>query len=146
MRRLFALLACAALISGCTNAIAGRPTAPADLAWKQPIANAVANLGTAMGPVADAVVAGDYSRMHAGCTKMQNAIDGIALRLPTPDAAVNDALQGGVDNFRSFATLCATITPVDNQSDLDRLSRYLDRGDTRIREAFTLMGIEIPKR
>jgi hypothetical protein len=146
MRRLVALLAFVALISGCTNAIAGRPTAPADLAWKQPIANAVANLGTAMGPVADAMVAGDFSTMHDGCTKMQKAIDGIERRLPTPDAAVNDALQGSVDSFRSFATLCSTITPIHSPSDLDRLSSYLDRGDARIREAFTLMGIEIPKR
>jgi hypothetical protein len=146
MRRLVALLASAALISGCTHAVAGRPTAPATLAWQQPIANAVANLGTAMGPVADAMVAGDYSTMHASCAKMQNAIDGIERGLPTPDTAVNDALQGGIDAFRSFASLCATITPVGNQSDLDRLSRYLDRGDARLREAFRLMGIEIPKR
>lgn len=146
MRRLVALVALAALVSACANTIAGRPTAPADLAWKNPIAHAVVNLGAALGPVGNAMVGGDYPAMRDSCTKLQNAIDGIERRLPTPDTAVNDKLQDGIDNYRSFATLCVTLSPNSSNSELGRLSGYLDRGDAGIREAFTLMGFEIPKR
>ena len=146
MSRLVALLALAFTLTACVNTVDGRAAAPPNLAWQRPITDAIANMGSAMGPVGDAMVARDFPAMRTGCTKLESAIDRIGDRLPTPDPAVNEALQDGVDNYRSFAKLCATMTPVTAELQLDRLDAYLDGGTAGVRKALHLMGIDLPTR
>lgn len=147
MRRLVAVVAALALVlTACVQTIAGRPTAPSDLAWQRNIIDAVASLGSALGPVGDAMIDGDYPAIREHCTTLKTAIDRIESQLPAPDAAVDDALQEGVDNYRWFAELCVTITPDSSASEFNRLNTYLERGDARIRDALALMGIDLPGR
>lgn len=134
------------VLTACLNTIGGRPTAPADLAWERNVTDAVANMGGVLMTVGHAMTEVDYSATRDNCTKLQAALDRIEDQLPAPDKEVDDALRDGIDNYRSFADICVTLTPSSSGSDLDRLTDYLDRGDARIRDALDLIGIEIPRR
>ncbi|HJT90716.1 MAG TPA: hypothetical protein VJ777_02075 [Mycobacterium sp.] len=103
-------------------------------------------MGGVLMTVGHAMTEVDYSATRENCTKLQAALDRIEDQLPAPDKEVDDALRDGIDNYRSFADICVTLTPNSSGRDLDRLTDYLDRGDARIRDALGLIGIEIPSR
>ena len=146
MKRVAMLAATAVTLCACTSTVSGRPTAPAALTWQRPITAAVTGLGTALGPVGDAMMSHDFAAMAHACAGLQSPIDLIEQRLPTPDQDVNDALRDSVDDYRSFTKICMTLSPTTAPSALDQLSDHLTRGDAAMRTALEHMGIELSPR
>ena len=140
------LAALAVTLCACTSTVPGHPTAPAALTWQRNITTAVTGLGAALGPVGDAMMSHDFAAMAHACAGLRSPIDQIEHQLPTPDQAVNDALRESVDDYRSFARICATLNPVTAPSALDKLSDDLTHGDTAMRTALDHMGIQLPQR
>lgn len=146
MKRVAMLAATAAALCACTSTIAGQPRPPAALKWQRPIVSAVTGLGTALGPVGDAMMGQDLPTMARACAGLQSPIDQIERRLPTPDQAVNDALRESVNDYRSFTKTCMTLGPATTPSSLDQLTTDLTHGDTAMRTALDHMGIELAGR
>ena len=144
MRRVAVLAVAGALLTACTQTVPGEPGAPAELQWQRPITDSVSSLGGTLGIVGEAMTAHDFVAMSRDCAKLQGTLDGLDKRLPTPNGDVNSSLRDSIDNFRSFARVCMTMTPGTADASLDQLSGYLDRGDTSMRKALQQMGIELP--
>ncbi|MBN3458533.1 hypothetical protein JNN96_31335 [Mycobacterium sp. DSM 3803] len=147
MRLLCVVLASLVVLTGCTSAIAGTPTAaPVDDEWRNAVRGAVGGLGTALGPVGDAMGNNDYQALRPACEALGSYLDTMQRAvLPGPDVNVNAALQDGIDEFHGVATQCAALTPASTPADLQRLSKSIDRAHKRIDDALKLLGIEIPK-
>lgn len=146
MRRVAMLVVAAAVLSACTSTVAGRPAAPAALKWQRPIISAVTGLGTALGPVGDAMIGHDLPAMVRACAGLRAPLDRLEHQLPTPDPAVNDALGRSVSSYRSFATTCMALSPANAPTALDQLTDDLTRGDTAMRTALDHMGIQLAAR
>ncbi|MGW4099142.1 MULTISPECIES: hypothetical protein [unclassified Mycobacterium] len=148
MRYLAAALATMSVLAGC--AVAGRPTAaPVDDEWRQAVMDAVAGLGTQLGPIGDAMTAPvtDYPALHRACTDMRAYVDSTQPKvLPGPDVLVNAALGDGFDGFRSMADQCVALTPANSATRLTKLGTTIDEAHLRMNEGLKLLGIEIPKR
>lgn len=140
------LAALAVALCACTSAVSGQATAPAALKWQRNVTTAITGLGTALGPVGDAMTSHDLAAMAQACAGLQSPVDQIEHQLPTPDQAVNDALRESVADYRAFTHVCVTLSPSTADSALDQLSDYLIRGDTAMRTALDHMGIELPGR
>lgn len=148
MRLLCAVLAALALLTGCTTVTAGTPTmGPVDNEWRNAVIDAVVQLGTALGPVGDAMTGDDYPALQSSCRDLGTYLDTMERDvLPGPDPNVNAALRDGIDGYREVATMCEALTPDSTPADLQRLSTAIDRADKRIKDALKLLGVEIPKR
>lgn len=148
MRLLCAVLAALVLLTGCTRVTAGTPTlAPVDDEWRNAVVDAVTQLGTALGPVGDAMATNDYPALESACEDLNTYLNTMQREvLPGPDADVNSALQDGIDGYREVAIRCAALSPTSSPADLQRLSTAIDRADRRIKDALKLLGIDIPKR
>jgi hypothetical protein len=144
MHRVAALAVAAGLLSACTQTVSGQAGAPADLKWQRTITESVANLGGTLGTVGEAMTGHDFAGMAQSCTKLQGSLDDLGKNLPTPSQDVNASLQDSIDNFRSFAKVCLTMTPGTADASLDQLTGYLDRGDSAMRKALQQMGIDMP--
>ncbi|WP_280829343.1 hypothetical protein [Mycobacterium sp. OTB74] len=143
MRRAAVLAVLIVMLSACTQTVAGQANAPADLKWQRNITTAVAKLGGTLGTVGSALDAQDYGAVSRACTKLQNEFDQLSQQLPTPNQDVNSALQDGIDNWRTFARVCRTMTPGTASASFDQLQASMDRGDASMRKALKLMGIDI---
>jgi hypothetical protein len=148
MRLLCAVLAALVLLTGCTRVTAGTPMmAPVDDEWRNAVVDAVTQLGTALGPVGDAMATNDYPALESACQDLSNYLNSMQREvLPGPDANVNAALQDGIDGYREVATRCAALSPTSSPADLQRLSNAIDRADSRIKDALRLLGIDVPRR
>ncbi|MFV8053934.1 hypothetical protein [Mycobacterium sp. 48b] len=150
MRYIAAVLAATSVLAGC--AVAGKPTmAPVTDEWRQAVTDAVAGLGSQMGPVANAMVTSDhktdYGALHSACNDMRNYLDSVQNKvLPGPDIKVNTALQEGFDGYRSMADQCVGLTPANSSSRLTKLGVTMDEAHAHIKEALKLLGVPIPKR
>ncbi|OBG82662.1 hypothetical protein A5733_03090 [Mycobacterium sp. NS-7484] len=147
MRYLVVVSAAAALLTGC--AVAGTPTAaPVTDEWRQAVVDAVAGLGTQLGPIANAMVTPDhmtnYTDLHNACSDMRDYIDSAKNRvLPGPDVKVNTALREGFDGYRSMADQCVALTPANSSSRLTKLGDTMDEAHLRIKEGLTLLGVDV---
>ncbi|MUL81582.1 MULTISPECIES: hypothetical protein [unclassified Mycolicibacterium] len=150
MRYIVGVLAAASLLAGC--AVAGKPTAaPVTDEWRQAVFEAVSGLGAQMGPIGAAMVTGDhmtnYTAMHTACTDMRNYVDGMQHKvLPGPDVQINEALQGGIDGFRSMADQCVALTPANSSSRLNKLAATMAEADKHIKDAIKMLNAAVPKR
>ncbi|CRZ18002.1 hypothetical protein [Mycolicibacterium neworleansense] len=150
MRYIAAVLAVTSALSGC--AVAGKPTAaPVTDEWRQAVVDAVAGLGTQMGPIANAMVTPDhmtdYGALHSACTDMRAYIDSVQNKvLPGPDIKVNTALQEGFNGYRSMADQCVALTPANSEARLTKLGNTMDEAHLRIKDALKLLNVDIPKR
>lgn len=148
MRLVCAVLAALALLTGCTTVTAGTPTmGPVDNEWRNAVIDAVVRLGTALGPVGDAMSGDDYPALQSSCRGLGAYLDTMERDvLPGPDSNVNAALRDGIDGYREVAAMCEALTPTSTPADLQRLSTAIDRADKRIKDALKLLGVDIPKR
>ncbi|MGV0815943.1 hypothetical protein ABQF34_28670 [Mycolicibacterium boenickei] len=150
MRYIVAVAAAASLLTGC--AVAGKPTmAPVTDEWGQAVFEAVSGLGSKMGPIGAAMVTRDnrtdYTLLHSACTDMRAYLDSMQHTvLPGPDLEINEALQDGIDGFRSMADQCVTLTPANSSSRLDKLGATIDEADRRIKDAVRMLTAAVPKR
>jgi hypothetical protein len=148
MRLLCAVLAALVLLTGCTRVTAGTPSmGPVDDEWRNAVIDAVVQLGTALGPVSDAMSNDNYPALESSCRDLGAYLDTMERKvLPGPDANINSALRDGIDGYREMATLCAALSSASSPADLQRLSNAIDRADRRIKDALKLLGVEVPKR
>lgn len=150
MRYIAAVLATTSALAGC--AVAGTPTmAPVTNEWRQAVMDAVAGLGSKMGPIGNAMVTSDhktdYGALHSACNDMRHYIDSVQNKvLPGPDIKVNTALQAGFDGYRSMADQCVGLTPANSSSRLMKLGATIDEAHLHIKDALKLLGVAIPKR
>jgi hypothetical protein len=148
MRYIVAVLTAALLLTGC--AVAGTPSAaPVDDEWRQAVVDAVAGLGTQLGPIGDAMTAPvtDYGALHSACNDMRLYLDSVQNKvLPGPDIKVNTALQAGFDGYRSMADQCVGLTPANSSGRLMKLGATIDEAHLHIKDALKLLGVAIPKR
>lgn len=150
MRYIAAALATASVLAGC--AVAGTPTmAPVTNEWRQAVMDAVAGLGSKMGPIGNAMVTSDhktdYGALHSACNDMRLYLDSVQNKvLPGPDIKVNTALQAGFDSYRSMADQCVGLTPANSSSRLMKLAATIDEAHLHIKDALKLLGVAIPKR
>jgi hypothetical protein len=150
MRYVAAVMASASLLAGC--AVAGRPTAaPVTDEWRQAVFGAVSGLGAQMGPIGAAMVTADratnYAAMHTACNNMRDYLDAMQHKvLPGPDVQINEALQGGIDGFRSMADQCVALTPANSSSRLDKLAATMDEADKHIKDAIKMLNAAVPER
>ncbi|OBB26128.1 hypothetical protein A5792_27625 [Mycolicibacterium peregrinum] len=148
MRYIAALVATASVLAGCT--VAGKPTAaPVTDEWRQAVIDAVAGLGTQLGPIGDAMTAPvtNYGALHTACTDLRKYVDSVQPKvLPGPDVAVNNALGEGFDGFRSMADQCEALTPANSSARLTKLGATMDEAHLHINEGLKLLGVDIPKR
>ncbi|MBU9766614.1 hypothetical protein FR943_22575 [Mycobacterium sp. TNTM28] len=149
MRYIAATVAVTSALAGC--AVAGTPTsAPVTDEWREAVFDAVAGLGAQMGPIGDAMVTHDhvtnYTAMHNACTDLRGYVDAMQTKvLPGPDVKINDALQGGIDGFRSMADQCVALTPANSSRRLDKLARTMDEADKHIKDAIKMLNAAVPK-
>lgn len=146
MKRVALLTTTAVVVSACTSTVSGQATAPSTLGWQRNVTTAITMLGTALGPVGDAMVSHDLAGMARACSGLSSPIDQIERLLPTPDSAVTAALRDSVSDYRSFARACLTLDATPSPSAVDKLSEYLVDGDDAMRTALHHMGIELPDR
>lgn len=146
MRPVAMLAALCIALSACTATVPGQPTAPAALKWQRGVTTAITDLGSALGPVGDAMMSQDFSAMARSCSGLASPLDQLERQLPTPDNAVNAALRDSVADYRSFTKICSTLSPTTAPTALDQLSDYLVRGDSAMRTALNHMGIELAQR
>ncbi|MEV0673585.1 hypothetical protein [Mycobacterium sp. NPDC050441] len=148
MRYIAAVLAATSVLAGC--AVAGKPTAaPVTDEWRQAVIDAVVGLGTQLGPIGDAMTAPvtDYGALHNACTDLRRYVDSTQPKvLPGPDVAVNNALQEGLDDFRSMADQCVELTPANSSARLTKLGATMDEAHLHINKGLKLLGVDIPKR
>lgn len=150
MRYIAAVLAATSVLAGC--AVAGKPTmAPVTDEWRQAVKEAVAGLGTQMGPVANAMVTADhrtdYGALHNACNDMRYYLDSVQNKvLPGPDIEVNTALQKGFDGYRSMADQCVGLTPANSPGRLTTLGATMDEAHLHIMDALKLLGVNVSKR
>lgn len=145
-----AVLAATSVLSGC--AVAGTPTmAPATDEWRHAITEAVAGLGTQMGPIANAMVTQnhqtDFGALHSARNDLRNYVDSVRNKvLPGPDAKINDSLRQGLDGYRSMADQCVVLTPENSEARLGKMSATMDEAHLHIMEALKLLEVKIPNR
>lgn len=148
MRYIAAVLAATSVLAGC--AVAGKPTAaPVDDEWRRAVIDAVAGLGTQLGPIGDAMTAPvtNYGALHNACSDLRRYVDSTQPKvLPGPDVRVNAALGDGFNGFRSMADQCVALTPANSATRLTKLGATMDEAHLRMNEGLKLLGIEIPKR
>ncbi|MED5815235.1 hypothetical protein VST63_22985 [Mycolicibacterium sp. 050232] len=150
MRYLAAVLATTSALAGC--AVAGKPTAaPVTAEWRQAVTDAVAGLGTQMGPIANAMVTPnhqtDFGALHSACNDLRNYVDSVRNKvLPGPDVKVNDSLREGFDGYRSMADQCVVLTPENSDARLGKLSATMDEAHLHIMDALKLLEVDVPKR
>lgn len=150
MRYLAAVLATTCALAGC--AVAGKPTmAPVTDEWRDAVTEAVAGLGTQMGPIANAMVTPDhqtdYGALHSACNDLRNYVNSIRNEvLPGPDAKVNDSLRQGLDSYRSMADQCVVLTPENSPARLDKMSATIDEAHLHIMDALKRLEAYAPKR
>lgn len=150
MRYIAAVVAATSVLAGCT--VAGKPTAaPVTDEWRQAVIDAVAGLGTQLGPIGNAMVTPgrmtDYGALHNACTDLRTYVDSIQRKvLPGPDVAVNNALGAGFESFRSMADQCVAMTPANSSARLTKLGDTIDEAHLHINEGLKLLGVDVPKR
>ncbi len=148
MRYIVAGLAAASLLAGC--AVAGKPTAaPVTDEWRQAVFESVAGLGAQLGPVGSAMVTPDhmtnYTAMRTACANLRDYVDSMQHKvLPGPDVRINEALQGGIDGFRSMADQCMSLTPNNSPTRLGKLEATMDRADKQIKDAISMLNAAVP--
>ncbi|MCV7066791.1 hypothetical protein H7H51_15660 [Mycolicibacterium farcinogenes] len=149
MKYLVAAAAAASVLAGC--AVAGTPTAPpVSNEWRQAVFESVAGLGAKMGPIGSAMVSSgyqtDYTAMHRACTDMRTYLDTMQHTvLPGPDVEINEALQQGIDGFRSMADQCSELTPANSSRRLGKLAVTIAEADKHIKDAIKLLTAAVPK-
>lgn len=148
MRYVLVLLTTLALLTGCSSAIEGKPTAaPVTDEWRNAVIAAVAQLGNAMGPIANAMAPTNYPALRKSCGDLRTSLDTMQHEvLPGPDINVNSALRDGIAGFRSMADQCVALTPDSSPTELRKLSTTIDRADKRMKDALALLGVKIPRR
>lgn len=150
MRYLAAVLATTSVLAGC--AVAGKPTmAPVTDEWRQAVTEAIAGLGTHMGPIANAMVTPDhqtdFGALHSACNDLRTYVDSVRNKvLPGPDIDVNNALRAGLDGYRSMADQCVVLTPENSDARLGKFEATMDEAHLHIMDALKLLQVKIPKR
>lgn len=112
-------------------------------AWKQATADEIRATGTALTAVGDSMTNYDLPAMRVNCTRLRSSVDQLERALPSPDTAVNTALQGSIDDFRSLSQLCMTITPGSGNEEIDAMGDLVDSGSDHLYDAFDLMGLNV---
>jgi hypothetical protein len=81
----------------------------------------------------------DLAQAQAGCRQLNEDVDGLAAKMPSPDIAVTETLSSALDNFRQFARSCQEMGAGFSENELNALTGYRDRGKSYLDKAVAMV-------
>lgn len=85
--------------------------------------------------VAAAIKGRDFSDARAGCRELDDQVEELQQKLPSPDAELTSAVQEAVDSFRYLARDCQGLHRAMSQDQLDAMKEWQELGLAAMGEA-----------
>ncbi len=113
-------------------------------AWLTQAAPSIDALLTAHHEIASAAANDDIVGTGATCERAEGAVAGLQQYLPSPDSALNAALQQAIDGYHVGLRYCIAGAQHHDGDDLQQAATYIRQANSKLQAAVDLLKHDLP--
>ena len=106
---------------------------------KDELSPSLDDIGGAFVWAGSAIKSMDFADARAGCRELDDQVDVLEAKLPSPDTGLTAAVQEMVDSFKLFARGCQRVSPGTSKAEMDEMKGYQRRGEAAMDQAVEIV-------